>query len=40
MLFFLTSQPLWISGAIIIGGGTLLAMLAPPWSAAMWRLID
>jgi Protein of unknown function (DUF4239) len=29
MLFFLTSQPLWISGAIIIGGGTLLAMLGP-----------
>jgi hypothetical protein len=28
MLFFLTSQQLWISGAIIIGGGTLLAMLA------------
>lgn len=26
---FLTSQPLWISGAIIIGGGTLLAMLGP-----------
>ena len=29
MLFFLTSQSLWISGAIIIGGGTLLAMLGP-----------
>jgi hypothetical protein len=29
MLFFLTSQPLWISGAIIIGGGTLLATLGP-----------
>jgi hypothetical protein len=29
MLFFLTSQWLWISGAIIIGGGTLLAMLGP-----------
>jgi hypothetical protein len=29
MLFFLTSQQLWISGAIIIGGGTLLAMLGP-----------
>jgi hypothetical protein len=29
MLFFLTSQSPWISGAIIIGGGTLLAMLGP-----------
>lgn len=29
MLFFLSSQSLWISGAIIIGGGTLLAMLGP-----------
>jgi hypothetical protein len=29
MLFFLTSQSLWISGAIIVGGGTLLAMLGP-----------
>jgi Protein of unknown function (DUF4239) len=29
MLFFLTSQQLWISGAIIVGGGTLLAMLGP-----------
>ncbi|HTE75262.1 MAG TPA: DUF4239 domain-containing protein [Xanthobacteraceae bacterium] len=29
MLFFLTSQPLWISGVIIIGGGTLLATLGP-----------
>jgi hypothetical protein len=29
MLFFLTSQSLWISGAIIIGGGTLLATLGP-----------
>jgi hypothetical protein len=29
MLFFLTSQQLRISGAIIIGGGTLLAMLGP-----------
>src|SRR5205809_7379301 len=26
-LLFLTSQQLWISGAIIVGGGTLLAML-------------
>jgi hypothetical protein len=29
MLFFLTSQPLWISGVIIVGGGTLLATLGP-----------
>jgi hypothetical protein len=29
MLFFLTNQSPWISGAIIIGGGTLLAMLGP-----------
>jgi hypothetical protein len=29
MFFFLTSQPLWLSGAIIVGGGTLLAMLGP-----------
>jgi hypothetical protein len=28
-LIFLTSQSLWMSGAIIIGGGTLLAMLGP-----------
>jgi len=27
--FLLSSQSLWISGAIIIGGGTLLAMLGP-----------
>jgi hypothetical protein len=29
MLFFLTSQPLWISGAIIVGLGTALSMLGP-----------
>ncbi len=29
MLLFLTSQPLWISGLIIIGGGTLASMLGP-----------
>jgi hypothetical protein len=29
MLFFLTTEPLWLSGLIIIGGGTLLAMLGP-----------
>lgn len=29
MLFFLTNQPLWISGALVIGGGTLLSMLGP-----------
>jgi Protein of unknown function (DUF4239) len=29
MLFFLTNQSLWISGALIIGGGTLLSMLGP-----------
>jgi hypothetical protein len=40
MLFFLTSQQLWISGAIIIGGGTLLAMLGPAWFAVSWRSID
>jgi hypothetical protein len=29
MLFFLTSQSIWISGVIIVGGGTLLSMLGP-----------
>jgi hypothetical protein len=29
MLFFLNSQSVWLSGLIIIGGGTLLAMLGP-----------
>jgi uncharacterized protein DUF4239 len=29
MLFFLTSQSIWISGAIIVGGGTLLSMFGP-----------
>jgi len=29
MIFFLTSQPLWISGALIVGLGTVLAMLGP-----------
>jgi hypothetical protein len=27
--FFFTSQSLWLSGVLIIGGGTLLAMLGP-----------
>jgi hypothetical protein len=29
MIFFLTSQSLWLSGAIIVGLGTVLAMLGP-----------
>ena len=29
MMYFLTSQPLWISGAIVVGLGTLLSMLGP-----------
>jgi hypothetical protein len=29
MLFYLTSQSIWLSGTIIIGGGTLLSMLGP-----------
>jgi hypothetical protein len=29
MIFFLTSAPLWISGALIVGLGTVLAMLGP-----------
>jgi hypothetical protein len=29
MIYFLTSQPLWFSGAIIVGLGTVLAMLGP-----------
>jgi Protein of unknown function (DUF4239) len=29
MLFFLTNQSLWVSGAIIVVGGTLLSMLGP-----------
>ena len=29
MIFFLTSQPLWLSGAIIVGLGTVLSMLGP-----------
>jgi len=29
MIFFLTSQPLWLSGAIIVGLGSLLSMLGP-----------
>lgn len=29
MIFFLTSQSLWVSGAIIVGSGTLLSMLGP-----------
>jgi hypothetical protein len=29
MIYFLTSQPLWISGAILVGLGTTLSMLGP-----------
>lgn len=29
MIFFLTSHPLWLSGAILIGLGTVLSMLGP-----------
>jgi len=29
MIFFLTTQPLWVSGAIIVGLGTVLSMLGP-----------
>jgi hypothetical protein len=29
MLFFLTTQPLWVSGTILVGLTTLLAMLGP-----------
>jgi hypothetical protein len=29
MMYFLTSQPLWISGALIVGLGTVLSMLGP-----------
>lgn len=29
MIFFLTSHPLWLSGAILIGLGTALSMLGP-----------
>ena len=29
MIFFLTSHSLWVSGAIIVGSGTLLSMLGP-----------
>jgi hypothetical protein len=29
MVFFLTSLPLWISAALIVGGGTLLSALGP-----------
>jgi Protein of unknown function (DUF4239) len=29
MMYFLTSQPLWISGFLIVGLGTLLSMLGP-----------
>jgi Protein of unknown function (DUF4239) len=29
MIFFLTTQPLWVSGAIIVGLGTMLSMLGP-----------
>jgi uncharacterized membrane protein YdcZ (DUF606 family) len=29
VIFFLTSQPLWLTGAIIVGLGTVLSMLGP-----------
>jgi hypothetical protein len=29
MIFFLSTQPLWISGAIIVGLGTVLSMVGP-----------
>jgi Protein of unknown function (DUF4239) len=29
MIFFLTSRPIWLSGAIIVGLGTILSMLGP-----------
>jgi len=29
MMYFLTSQPLWVSGFLIVGLGTVLAMLGP-----------
>lgn len=29
MIFFLTSQPLWLSGVVVVGLGTLLSMLGP-----------
>jgi hypothetical protein len=29
MIFFLKSQPLWLSGAIIVGPGSLLSLLGP-----------
>jgi hypothetical protein len=29
MIFFLTSQPLWLSGVMVVGLGTLLSMLGP-----------
>jgi len=40
MLFFLTTQPIWVSGTILIGLTTVLAMLGPTWSAVTWRLRD
>jgi hypothetical protein len=37
MIYFLTSHPLWLSGAMIIGLGTLLSMLGP---ALVRRYVD
>jgi len=37
MIHFLTSQPLWVSGAIIVGLGTVLSMLGPVF---VRRLVD
>ena len=35
MIQFLTSQPLWLSGLILIGFGTALSMYGPSSFAAM-----
>ena len=37
MIFFLTSHPLWLSGTMVIGLGTLLSMLGP---ALVRRYVD
>jgi hypothetical protein len=37
MIYFLTSHPLWLSGAMIIGLGTLVSMLGP---ALVRRYVD
>jgi hypothetical protein len=43
MLFFLTTQPLWVSGAIVVGLTTVLAILGPLFvrrHVALKRLTD